>query len=231
VPQWAAHPTLPPVADPAASPAVLAAGGAAGAAGAAAGLGWDGAGSRAGRFDEADARATRAKARADWRAEEDFAGARPSRPLPRLALVHSMENTAVDAPVMPWAEAGRARQHPSPSPHPTPHTRPTSCPSPALGSAGPPPGFLSLPLVPLGAADDQHLFELNVRLQYSDDERLQLPALTELGGAAAADFPAEALLQRRSLLVRGGRDGSAGRGARLRAGCGAPGPQTTTPSC
>lgn len=71
-----------------------------------------------------------------------------------------------------------------------------------------PPGFLSLPAPRLGAADDQALFELNVRLQYSDDERLLLPALAELAGAAAADFPAEAMLQRRSLLVRWLRVGS-----------------------
>ncbi len=42
-----------------------------------------------------------------------------------------------------------------------------------------------------------------MRLQYSEDERLLLPALEELGGATAADFPVEALLQRRSLLVGG----------------------------
>jgi hypothetical protein len=61
--------------------------------------------------------------------------------------------------------------------------------------------WLRLPRVPLTAADDQYLFELNVRLQYSDDEALLLPALEELGSIAAADFPAEALLQRQSLLV------------------------------
>lgn len=43
--------------------------------------------------------------------------------------------------------------------------------------------------------------QLQVRLQYSDDERLLGPALAELAGAVAADAPAEALLQRRSLLV------------------------------
>lgn len=95
--------------------------------------------------------------------------------------------------------------HPS-STHPTPFLLTPSPAAPiasALGSSEPLPGFLSLPAITLGAADDQHLFELNVRLQYSDDERLLLPALTELAGAVAVDFPAEALLQRRSLLVSG----------------------------
>jgi hypothetical protein len=54
----------------------------------------------------------------------------------------------------------------------------------------------------LTAADDQYLFELNVRLQYGDDEALLLPALMKLGAIVAVDFPAEALLQRQSLLVR-----------------------------
>jgi hypothetical protein len=58
-----------------------------------------------------------------------------------------------------------------------------------------------LPVVALCASDDQSLFELNVRLQYSDDERLLLPALLELAGAAGLDMPAEALLQRQSILV------------------------------
>jgi hypothetical protein len=56
-------------------------------------------------------------------------------------------------------------------------------------------------VVSLTAADDQALFELNVRLQYSDDERLLLPALLELAGAVGLDMPAEALLTRPSLLV------------------------------
>lgn len=69
-------------------------------------------------------------------------------------------------------------------------------------SSGPPAGHLTLPVVPLSAADDQALFELNVRLQYSDDERLLLPALLELTGAVGVDMPAEALLSRPSILVR-----------------------------
>ncbi|KAF8060057.1 hypothetical protein HT031_004996 [Scenedesmus sp. PABB004] len=76
---------------------------------------------------------------------------------------------------------------------------PLPCPGP--GDAPPPAGHLTLPLVSLSAADDQALFELNVRLQYSDDERLLLPALLELGGAAALDMPAEALLARQSVLT------------------------------
>jgi hypothetical protein len=55
----------------------------------------------------------------------------------------------------------------------------------------------------LSAADDQALFELNVRLQYSDDERLLLPALLELGAVVGQDMPAETLLLRPSILVRG----------------------------
>jgi hypothetical protein len=73
----------------------------------------------------------------------------------------------------------------------------------AAAPPGPPPGHLSLPAAPLGASDDQHLFELALRLQHGCDDRLLLPALSELAGSAAADFPAEALLQRRSLLVGG----------------------------
>lgn len=74
-------------------------------------------------------------------------------------------------------------------------------------SQGPPPGHLTLPNVTLSAADDQALFELNVRLQYSDDERLLLPALLELGAVVGQDMPAEALLLRPSLLVREGVGG------------------------
>lgn len=66
---------------------------------------------------------------------------------------------------------------------------------------GPPAGHLTLPMVSLSAADDQALFELNVRVQYSDDERLLLPALLELSGALGVDLPAEALLLRPSVLV------------------------------
>lgn len=69
------------------------------------------------------------------------------------------------------------------------------------GPSGPPAGHLTLPVVSLSAADDQALFELNVRLQYSDDERLLLPALLELSGAVGLDLPAEALLLRPSILV------------------------------
>ena len=102
-------------------------------------------GAAAAGLDEADARALRARARADWRADAAVASA-------------------------------------------------------AAAAAPPRPGHLSLPAVALGAADDQHLFELGVRLQYSDDARLVVPALAELAGSAAADFPAEALLQRPGLL-------------------------------
>ena len=74
-------------------------------------------------------------------------------------------------------------------------------------------------MVSLSAADDQALFELNVRLQYSDDARLLLPALLELSGALGVDLPAEALLSRPSILVsrteglRGDGQGWNGQGA------------------
>ncbi|DBB03962.1 TPA: hypothetical protein ACH3X1_013032 [Trebouxia sp. C0004] len=51
-----------------------------------------------------------------------------------------------------------------------------------------------------GAADDQHIFDLNVRLQYSDDTAVLLQALQELRSVTAADMPPEAILQRPSVL-------------------------------
>ena len=76
-----------------------------------------------------------------------------------------------------------------------------------------------------GAADEQHIFDVNVRLQYSNDSRVLLGALEvshspqqgllrhpfagcgltqgcvqELATAVAVDVPAEALLQRQSLM-------------------------------
>lgn len=59
----------------------------------------------------------------------------------------------------------------------------------------------------IGATYDQYLFELNVKLQYSDDERNLLPALEELAAVAAADFPPEALLQRQAIMVRAPQGG------------------------
>ncbi|KAK9824474.1 hypothetical protein WJX72_010621 [[Myrmecia] bisecta] len=54
--------------------------------------------------------------------------------------------------------------------------------------------------VPLGAADDQFIFDLNVRLQYSDDSRVLLQALEELHWTVCLDMPPEALLQRPAVL-------------------------------
>jgi hypothetical protein len=59
----------------------------------------------------------------------------------------------------------------------------------------------TLPPLPHPGFPVQVLFEANVRLQYSSDERLLLPALQELAGTVAADFPAETLLARPSILV------------------------------
>ncbi|DBA67372.1 TPA: hypothetical protein ACH3X2_001663 [Trebouxia sp. C0005] len=50
------------------------------------------------------------------------------------------------------------------------------------------------------AADDQHIFDLNVRLQYSDDVAVLEQALQELRSVTAADMPPEAILQRPSVL-------------------------------
>ena len=47
--------------------------------------------------------------------------------------------------------------------------------------------------------DDQHLFELHVKLQYADDEQALVAALFELSGTVR-DFPPEAFLQRSGLL-------------------------------
>lgn len=54
--------------------------------------------------------------------------------------------------------------------------------------------------VHVSAVDDQHLFELNVRLQYAEEEEALLHALNELSGATVLDFAPEALLQRPALL-------------------------------
>jgi hypothetical protein len=48
--------------------------------------------------------------------------------------------------------------------------------------------------------DDQHLFELNVKLQYAEDNDALVAALHELAGAAVLDFPPETFLQRAALL-------------------------------
>ena len=48
--------------------------------------------------------------------------------------------------------------------------------------------------------DDQQLFEINVKLQYAEEDEALLAALHELAGAVAVDFPAEAIVQRGALL-------------------------------
>ncbi|KAL0055596.1 hypothetical protein WJX82_002269 [Trebouxia sp. C0006] len=58
----------------------------------------------------------------------------------------------------------------------------------------------TLRAISTGAADDQHIFDLNVRLQYSDDTAVLLQALQELRSVTAADMPPEAILQRPSVL-------------------------------
>lgn len=62
-----------------------------------------------------------------------------------------------------------------------------------------PKGWL-LPRVHISAMDDQQLFELNVKLQYAEEDEALLAALHELAGAIVFDFPAEAILQRGALL-------------------------------
>jgi hypothetical protein len=57
-----------------------------------------------------------------------------------------------------------------------------------------------LPRVYINALDDQHLFELNVKLQYADEDPVVVATLQELAGAAVADFPPEAFLQRGALI-------------------------------
>lgn len=57
-----------------------------------------------------------------------------------------------------------------------------------------------LPRLHIHALDDQHLFELNVKLQYADEEPVIVATLQELAGAAVADYPPEFFLQRGALL-------------------------------
>lgn len=79
--------------------------------------------------------------------------------------------------------------------------------------------------VHISALDEQHLFELQVRMQHASDEEAMLTALQELAGAAVGDFPPAALLQRAPLLdaclaaMRGdGGGGDAGAAASADAG-------------
>ena len=48
--------------------------------------------------------------------------------------------------------------------------------------------------------DDQQLFEINVKLQYADEDAATVAALHELAGALVFDFQAEAIVQRSALL-------------------------------
>jgi hypothetical protein len=99
-----------------------------------------------------------------------------------------------------WDQAAAAAATTPPPPQPPP---PLLFAASSAAAGAPLFGHVSLRRPALSAADDQALFEVNVRLQYSDDERLLLPALLELGGGGlAADMPGEALLTRPSILVR-----------------------------
>ena len=53
----------------------------------------------------------------------------------------------------------------------------------------------------LGPMDQQHLFELSIRLKYLQDPRISLPALNELTTSVLLDFPAEALMACSHILV------------------------------
>lgn len=59
------------------------------------------------------------------------------------------------------------------------------------------------PLKPihLNAADDQHLFQIGVRLRFGEDPRVILPALLHLSQSDVIDFPPEAFIQHRALMV------------------------------
>lgn len=52
-------------------------------------------------------------------------------------------------------------------------------------------GLRVLPRVTMGASNEQFLFEVNVRLQYSEDPAVLTGALRELQEAVVEDFPAE----------------------------------------
>lgn len=58
----------------------------------------------------------------------------------------------------------------------------------------------SLPGTKLCETDDQHLFELTVRLQSTESEHDLLSVLQKLAMCTAFDFPVESLLQRGALL-------------------------------
>ena len=58
----------------------------------------------------------------------------------------------------------------------------------------------TLPKMVVGAANEQYLFDVSVRAQYSEDAAVVGAALRELEQAAAEDFPAEAFLMRPALL-------------------------------
>ncbi|GMH37014.1 hypothetical protein BSKO_04887 [Bryopsis sp. KO-2023] len=52
----------------------------------------------------------------------------------------------------------------------------------------------------VNAADDQHLFQLSVRLRFGEDPRVILPALHELSESILVDFPPQAFLQQKALM-------------------------------
>lgn len=57
-----------------------------------------------------------------------------------------------------------------------------------------------LPGMQLCQSDDQHLFELTVRLHHTESEHDALAVLQQLAMCTAEDFPVESLLQRGDML-------------------------------
>lgn len=57
--------------------------------------------------------------------------------------------------------------------------------------------------VAAGPADEQYLFELCVRLKYTGDDRVAVPALLELTQCCAADFAAEVLVAKKQEILVG----------------------------
>lgn len=57
-----------------------------------------------------------------------------------------------------------------------------------------------LPSIGLSQQDDQHLFELSVRLQHADNEHDLIAVLQQLAMCTVLDFPVEVLLQRSAML-------------------------------
>ena len=84
--------------------------------------------------------------------------------------------------------------------HKTTHAEDPTCAARAHASHEAATSPWTLPRVAISATDEQHLFELNVKLQYAEEETALILALQDLAGATVLDFPAEAFLQRQPLL-------------------------------